>query len=508
MPPRDGAVATVTDAPSARHVPVRGFPAVTSGPGGLWLIYVRRSYKKTGSGKVVRSADVSDEVQVERCRALLPEGASVEVIADSGGHQSGRSDKRDGWQEVIRRIETGGIAGIVAYDVSRIARNARLILNLHHALERSGIELRIVQMPNARWDSAEGRFMLGQLALAAQYQADIDSKRMADMSRSTFESGGHLGNDPLGYRTRRNDEGEIIHPRTLEIVEQEAEVVRRVWRDLPSRSTQQIADALQREGVQRRVDRPWTRDAVKDIVRRGRFYLGFVVYKRSAEELPGTHEPIIDEATWAAGRIAADDRGSAVAQHTRAHRTYLLTGLIICACGKPLHGQTRTSRGKQWVYYLCRACDRPSIRAEVADAAIRAELRNVIMPDWKIAETRDELRRRLALPSQGESDEARSRLERRSENLVRMFEWGDIAEATYRTRMAENRVELARLPAPTDVLAFDAVAHVVASLRDTIDIATEEQLKALLHLLVERIEVAEDGRFVIEPKAAARPFFV
>jgi len=44
-------------------------------------------------------------------------------------------------------------------------------------------------MPNTQWSSAEGRFMLGQLALAAQFQGDYDSKRMTDMARATFEAG-------------------------------------------------------------------------------------------------------------------------------------------------------------------------------------------------------------------------------------------------------------------------------------------------------------------------------
>ncbi|MBI2776694.1 MAG: recombinase family protein [Chloroflexi bacterium] len=169
----------------------------------LWIVYIRRSYKKTGSDKVVSSADTSDEVRLERCLAQLPDGARYEVIADSGGHQSGRGEKRDGWQAVIARMAMGRVAGIVAYDVSRLARNARLVLNLHHALDQTGADLRVVQIPNTQWGSAEGRFMLGQLALAAQFHGDYDSKRMTDMARATFEGGGHVGNDPFGYRTVR-----------------------------------------------------------------------------------------------------------------------------------------------------------------------------------------------------------------------------------------------------------------------------------------------------------------
>lgn len=68
-------------------------------------------------------------------------------------------------QAGIRRGRTG-VGGrlrgpptfIVAYDVSHLAQNARLVLNLHHALELSGAELRVVQVPDARFSTPEGRF--------------------------------------------------------------------------------------------------------------------------------------------------------------------------------------------------------------------------------------------------------------------------------------------------------------------------------------------------------------
>jgi hypothetical protein len=38
---------------------------------------------------------------------------------------------------------------------------------------------------------------------------------MKDMMRSTFEAGGHRGNDPFGYRTMRDEAGASSIPRTL-----------------------------------------------------------------------------------------------------------------------------------------------------------------------------------------------------------------------------------------------------------------------------------------------------
>ena len=67
------------------------------------LIYVRRSYKEA------TAADVSDEMQEAACRALLPVGASVRVISDSGGHQSGFSAARDGYQSLLQAVAAGEV---------------------------------------------------------------------------------------------------------------------------------------------------------------------------------------------------------------------------------------------------------------------------------------------------------------------------------------------------------------------------------------------------------------
>jgi DNA invertase Pin-like site-specific DNA recombinase len=72
--------------------------------------------------------------------------------------------------------------------------------------------------------------MFNMVVSAAQFQRDLDSERMVAMMRRTFEDGGHRGNDPFGYQTAARDaEGKVTHPRMLEPVPEEAEVVRRVF---------------------------------------------------------------------------------------------------------------------------------------------------------------------------------------------------------------------------------------------------------------------------------------
>ena len=98
------------------------------------IIYVRRSYKEA------TAADVSDEMQEAACRAILPAGAAVRVISDSGGHNSGHTAARDGYQALLAAVAAGQVSGIIVYDLSRLFRNARLMLDLAHELERRQIK--------------------------------------------------------------------------------------------------------------------------------------------------------------------------------------------------------------------------------------------------------------------------------------------------------------------------------------------------------------------------------
>ena len=480
-----------------------------------FAIYVRRSYKRADA------ADVSDETQLAAARALLPVAATFEVISDSGGHHSGYSDDREGYQRLIRKIRDGSVQGVAVYDLSRLARNARLMLSLRDELERHGVTLLIATMPQTTFDTAMGRYLFLQICGAAQLQRDLDSERQTAMKRSLFLDGRHRGCDPFGYRSARDDRGVLCRPRQLEIVPEEADVVRLVWRMAASSSTTATAEALNTMGVQRRpkkirqpdksytlVLEAWTRDAVKDILRRGRVYLGFVIEKRGLDERPGHHEPIIDEPTYNAGLIGARMRFHP-GQRPKAHRLYLLKGVLSCENGHPMHGEARNSRGQEWRYYVCRRCRVPSVPADGAERVVVDAIKKMKLPPKAIDEARAELARRLQVPDANLVGAKRRRLETRLAKLPKLYSWGDLSDDDYRREMSETRTMLAELPDPNKLLAFDRNRHVMVTMAENVEKATRPQLQDLVQLLVERVKAV--GRIVdpesIEWTPPARPFF-
>ncbi len=463
------------------------------------LIYVRRSYKEA------TAADVSDELQEAACRALVPAGAPVRVISDSGGHQSGYSAEREGWKTLLATVASGQAASVIVYDLSRLGRNARLMLDLKHELERHNVQLQVVNMPGAAFQGATGSYMFAQLCSAAQLQRDLDAERMTRMQRRLFEDGRPRGHDPFGYRSVRDEAGNLVHPRRWEIVPEEAEVVRRVFRELNRHSLVDVARTLDAEGVPHRGN-GWTRESVKDIVRRERVYLGFVVEKRGRDERPGLHAPILTEAE---ARRTRD----AIAGRTRAgrkpgpYRTYVLRGLLTCSCGAAMRGWAHVQHGKDIRYYRCpMKCGSRQVRADVIEANVLGRIAMGILPDRVIDRARSELRKRVETPEIVSAGRQRERLQQRLEKLRKQHEWGHLADAEYLAAREEAMAALSRLPDGDRVIAFDTHRARVLALRDAIAAASPARQEELCRIVVENVVVHDREVTAITWTPPLRPF--
>ncbi|MGA3031129.1 MAG: recombinase family protein [Candidatus Limnocylindrales bacterium] len=465
------------------------------------IIYVRRSYKEA------TAADVSDEMQEGACRALLPPDARVRVISDSGGHHSGFTAQRDGYRALLAALGRGEVAAIAVYDLSRLARNTRLMLDLKSELERRQVPLLVANLPGACFDGATGRYMFGQFAMANQFQRDLDSERMIRIQRHLFEDGRHRGHDPFGYRSLRDEDGRLVHPRELVVVPEEAAIVRRIWDELETGSFDTVAELLSAEGIPAR-GRLWTRDAVKDIYRRGRLYLGYVVEKRGRDERPGRHEPILSEAQYNRTRSAVADR-TRLGNKPLPFRSYALRGLVYCACGTRMRGEAHLQRATEVRYYRCPTlgCRARRARADTLEGEVMAFISAARLPDSVIQTARAELRRRLETPGLADAESQRTRLTNRLEQLRKQHAWGDISDAEYMKERDATRATLASLPDGDRIRAFDTYRARVLALPEAIEAASPARREELCRLVVERVVVSDRAVEAIVWTPPARPFF-
>ena len=389
-----------------------------------YLVYVRQSYRRDSD------ADVSEEQQEAAARRLIPPGATVEVIRDTGGHQSGATANRDGYQVLLRRMEDADVAGVVVYDISRLHRNARAMLQLKHELDARNLHLIVSNLPDSKFDTAIGRFLFGQLALAAQLQRDLDSERMVGLTRTKHEAGGHNGLDPFGYRTVRDEQGKIVRPHCLEVVPDDAAIVADVF-DRYGRadiSHGDLAAALNAEGITRS-GRTWNEKSVADVLRRAPFYLGQAVYRRGASMVPGTHEPIVSpEQAHLAERAA--HRRHRPGRYGRTARIYALARIVYCECGLRMRGETLVRPGRnEYRYYRCPGrrdgrCTSPNARAGDVERTVIEHLADHATPPGLLTLMRAELARLRHLPGEALSGQ-RARVETAMKRLGDRYVWGE-----------------------------------------------------------------------------------
>jgi DNA invertase Pin-like site-specific DNA recombinase len=445
-------------------------------------------------------------MQEAACRALLPPGAAVRVISDSGGHNSGFTADRDGYQALLHAVAAGLVSMIIVYDLSRLFRNARLMLDLAHELERRQVPLLVANLPGARFDGATGRYMFGQLCLANQLQRDLDSERMTRMQRQLFEDGRHRGHDPFGYASRRDPAGKLLHPRELVVVPEEAEAVRRVWQALEKYSLRDVADLMNREGVPHRG--PWNRETTKDFARRGRMYLGYVVEKRGRDERLGRHEPILSEEQYRR-TLAAIAARTKTGNKPAPFRSYALRGLVYCACGTRMRGEAHLQRGTEVRYYRCPTlgCHARRCPADLVEEKVMSTIATAVLPDSVIEAARAELRHRLDTPGTVSAGRQRSRLQTRLENLKKQHGWGDISDKEYQTERDAVQAALAQLPDEDRIRAFDAYRARLLALPGAIAAASPARREELCRILVEQVVVNDRVVEDIVWTPPARPFF-
>jgi site-specific DNA recombinase len=331
------------------------------------VIYLRQSQDRSGD-----QYGVSRQRDDARILARLREWTVVEEFVDNDVSASGKR-VRPGFEGVIKALHERRASAVIAWDMSRMSRNARDTLRLLEAGQAGEATLAFVRGSDLNLATADGRTMAGILSSIAQGEIDKKSERQKRAAEQAAIAGRRTaGRRAFGYGVQVGEDkvtGKLIIDYD-QIVDAEADALRKAYRDrLAGAKLGTIAKEWNALGLRpsqgTRDGRPsvWTAqnlgpvllnpryaglrvhttDAVRDTMHPVKARLASIVGK-------ATWPPIIDEPTWRAvvGLMTAPERRVSGRSGQR-----FLTGVALCGvCGATVHG----SRNKlQQPSYRCSA---------------------------------------------------------------------------------------------------------------------------------------------------------
>lgn len=480
----------------------------------IWLIYLRKS----------RQDDPNETVEevLAKHEAMLQEYAEREFggrIPEENIYReivSGESiDDRVEIKKILSRIEDPAVAGVLVVEPSRLSRGdlsdcARIIDSFRFTHSQIATPMMTYDLEK----KMERKFFQDELLRGNDY-LEYTKEILFRGRVAAVKRGCYLGNyAPYGYRKIK-----IGKDHTLEIVEDEAEVVRLVF-DLyakEQRTPYQIACRLNELNIPAPRGEKWGKATIRVMVRNAH-YIGKVVFNRikltpvleSGEIVTkrlaqpedeviiaeGKQPPIIDLETWTAAQ-------ELVARHPRVKHEHELanpySGMLVCAkCGKAMrkhpykHAQDR---------FTCK--ERPpcfkSVKVGAVHDAILAALEESELPSLEMKLKNGDgdsakIQRRLLAKLEKQMEEYRAQEEKQYE----LLETGKYSQDLFDRRNAALRAKIdecasniyktrAVLPKTVDY------AERISSLKNAIEIlkdetATPAEKNKILHAIIERIE--------------------
>ena len=278
------------------------------------------------------------------------------VYADDGVSGTIPLHERPGGRQLLQDARESNFAAVLVSKLDRLGRSLLVIVDAHDRLDGVGVTLRSGREP-IDTSNPSGRLIFQMLASFAEYDREnIRERTQAGLHRA-FRKGKHMGRIPYGYRA--NDDAR------LEIVEEEAKIVREIISNIAGGSTLYAeAKRLNDLGIpapgtrygsaERKPGRLWQSKTLSNIVYQSAYVGVHKVKINGGGDFIEREVPIILE------HVGLRDQAIAVLSENRRYHTrksgrhYLLAGLVSCAhCGYGCSGHATWSKGKRYSYYVC-----------------------------------------------------------------------------------------------------------------------------------------------------------
>lgn len=256
---------------------------------------------------------------------------------------TGTKDNRENFQRMMTTCRNGELDLIITKSLSRLARNTVTLLETVRELKGLGVDVYFEEQ-NIHTLSAEGELMLTILASYAQEESRSASENQKWRVRKGFENGELLNWRFLyGYDIDRNG---------ISINEDEAKVVRDIFdRFLNGESMSGIATSLNKAGISGTFGAKWRPQQIHCILANEKYTGNALLWKHyrnnhiekrkmvNRGELPmfyaeETHEPIIDQATFARTQEKLAAVAESFSHRAPASRSIFSVRIVCAQCGQ------------------------------------------------------------------------------------------------------------------------------------------------------------------------------
>ena len=444
----------------------------------------------------MQKEDLSLETQ-EKGGEIFARDNNIEIVKTFTDVMSGGNRNRKGFIEAQKYLEEnqGEIDYFIAYDVSRIARDAFSFLSLFNKLNLLNVKLKLINNPTLDSDSPMGKLILTILAAIFEFFRFDNADRVRDNMIVKVKEGKRMNNAPYGYR---------IIDKKMVIVPEEAELIKYIYQEYLKGHG--IVALERMTGKDRSTIKQWLNNKV---------YAGYNIFgKRKMNkttfkpmknldetkivEAKGDWEPIIDIDTWekVANRMSLNQE---LRMRNIEKTSYLLSGLLFHTCGSKFRGNAGR---KGTYYYRCTGCSR-SIKSDTLDKKVLDELFN--------SEFLDELNK-IPLENNNKDNELKklkaqkSKLKTREENLIELYADGDITKEQFKSKKVDIQNSLIDIEAKIIELEnernevkqnLDFKKMFIEALSNLKNAESKQEANKILKQIIKKIEVNEEREVFI-----------
>ena len=295
----------------------------------------------------------------------------VKEFADRG--ESARSANRPELQRMLAYLaQDGQIDYVIVHKLDRLARNRADDVEITRAFDEAGVRL---VSTSENIDQTPGGMLLHGImsSIAEFYSRNLANEVIKGMGEKA-RNGGAIGRAPLGYLNKQGRDSRGREARWVDVDPVRGPLITQAFTEYATDrwTLSTLTDHLTAHGLTTvptpsRPSHPLGHNKLLAILRNP-YYRGIVTYQ--GVHYPGTHQPLIDEATWQRVQTVLNQHRHGERQ--RIHNHHLKTTVRCGQCGgRPIIHHAKARNGHIYPYFVCsyrqRHRDQCSFKAVLID---------------------------------------------------------------------------------------------------------------------------------------------